>query len=103
MTTPALNPQLTINQFVFNIPAWDWRGVKGAITSVKDQGFCGSCYAFAAVAAVESTYMIVRGSYFPNLSEQQIVDCSGYLGNLGCSGGYRDRSLNYVKAKGLRT
>ena len=73
--------------------------MKGAITSVKDQGFCGSCYAFAVVGVTESMHMISRGSYFPNLSEQQIVDCS--TENLGCNGGWRDKAMNYIKNNGL--
>ena len=60
-------------------------------------------YAFAAVTAVESTFMIVKGTYFPNLSEQQIVDCTSGLGNLGCSGGSRKKSMEYAATNGLRT
>ena len=55
--------------------AWDWRGVRGAISPVKDSGVCSSSYAFAAVAAAESAIMVERG-YPVDLSEQQIVDCT---------------------------
>ena len=85
----------------FNFIAWDWRGVKGALTPVRNQGKCGSCYAFAAVAAVESAVMISRGYWTIDLSEQQILDCTRGLGNLGCSGGYKDRSMFYAVTNGL--
>ena len=73
--------------------------MEGALTSVKDQGLCGSCYAFSAVGVAESMHMISRGSYFPDLSEQQIVDCS--TENFGCIGGYKDKTMNYIKNYGL--
>ena len=98
------NPDaLTNNRLLmpFNFVDWDWRGVKGAITPPKDQKNCGSCYAFAATAAVESAIIISKGYWTPDLSEQQIVDCTGHLGNLGCRGGYKDRSMWYAETNGL--
>ena len=44
-------------------------------------------------------YMIENAAYFPNLSEQQIVDCSSE--NYGCDGGWRDKAMNYIKNNGL--
>jgi C1A family cysteine protease len=95
-----LSPNLFLASsfFLFSAP-WDWRGVGGAVTSVKNQGSCGSCYAFAVVGVTESMHMISRGSYFPDLSEQQIVDCS--TENSGCGGGWRDKAMNYIKNNGL--
>lgn len=49
---------------------------QGIMTPIKNQGNCGSCYAFAAVAAMESASLIDNNSTI-SLSEQQIVDCSG--------------------------
>jgi cathepsin L len=61
----------------------DWR-LKGVITAVKDQGACGSCWAFAAVETIESYYAIKTQKLFV-LSEQQVIDCTPDAA--GCGGG----------------
>lgn len=83
----------------------DWR-TKGVITAVKNQGQCGSCWAFAATAAHES-YQVQFKSVAStiNLSEQQLVDCSTgspYF-NEGCNGGYGVRALEWIKDHGQTT
>ena len=75
--------------------------MEGALSPVKDQGICGSCYSFAAVAAAESAILISKGYFNVDLSEQQIIDCTGRFGNGGCKGGYKDRSLRYIQQFGL--
>lgn len=83
----------------------DWR-TKGIVTDVKNQGQCGSCWAFGATAAHESYQIQFKGQPVSiNLSEQQLVDCSGGspYENHGCNGGYGVRALEYIKDNGQTT
>lgn len=77
----------------------DWRE-QGAVNPVKDQGQCGSCWAFSAVSGLESGYKIAKGTLY-SLSEQQLVDCCNYGGSQGCNGGDEDQALDYVRDKGI--
>jgi C1A family cysteine protease len=74
----------------------DWVSM-GKVNPVKNQGGCGSCWAFSAVACVESRYAIAKGT-LNSLSEQELVDCSGSYGNAGCSGGWMDNGFKYIEA-----
>ncbi|KAM3391089.1 hypothetical protein ACQJBY_012638 [Aegilops geniculata] len=78
-------------------PSVDWRA-KGAVTPVKNQGSqCFSCWAFSAVAMMESLYFIKTGTLVP-LSEQQLVDCDKYDG--GCNRGYYHRAFQWIMENG---
>jgi C1A family cysteine protease len=113
---------IVYNQTNFNY--WDWRTPpnstkwgsanytyfdinNGFITSIKDQGSCGSCWAFSSIAGIEAKYEINKNEsrLNPDLSEQYFVSCdfSSYLGEsqAGCGGGWMDIALKYAKESGI--
>ena len=79
-----------------NDTAVDWR-TKGAVNPVRDQGGCGSCWAFGSTAAMEAEHFIVTKSLL-QLSEQQLVDCD--TKSSGCNGGLESYAFSYLSSHG---
>jgi len=77
--------------------SWDWRE-KGAVTPVKNQGSCGSCWAFSAIGNIESRY-IIKNNKTLEFSEQQLVDCDKV--DQGCNGGLMEDAFKYLENQGL--
>ncbi|XP_045914083.1 procathepsin L-like isoform X2 [Micropterus dolomieu] len=76
----------------------DWRK-NGLVSPVQNQGLCGSCWAFSSLGALEGQ-MKKRTGFLVPLSPQNLVDCSGNFGNLGCRGGYISKSYSYIIRNG---
>ena len=95
MTTSLLyQNESKINSRLNNLPASiDWR-TKGIVNTIKDQGKCGSCWAFSVNAIIESYSAMITG-VVPTLSEQNLVDCT-YFRYDGCGGGWMTDAFDYI-------
>uniref|UniRef100_A0A493T062 Counting factor associated protein D n=1 Tax=Anas platyrhynchos platyrhynchos TaxID=8840 RepID=A0A493T062_ANAPP len=76
----------------------DWR-MYGAVTPVKDQAVCGSCWSFATTGAMEGALFLKTGVLTP-LSQQVLIDCSWGFGNQACDGGEEWRAYEWIKKHG---
>lgn len=77
---------------------WDWR-LQGAVTPVKDQAICGSCWSFGTTGTIEGANFLKTGKLI-RLSQQELVDCAWGFGNNGCDGGEDFRAYKYLMANG---
>ncbi|XP_077547400.1 C1 family peptidase 26-29-p [Haemaphysalis longicornis] len=92
--------QFPAHKFAADVPDQvDWR-LYGAVTPVKDQAVCGSCWSFGTTGAVEGAHFRKTGRLV-RLSEQQLIDCSWNSGNNGCDGGEDFRAYEYIRRHGL--
>lgn len=81
----------------------DWRTTAGVVTPVKDQGHCGSCWAFSATGALEGAAALFAQRPGQSFSEQQLVDCSRLYTNLGCEGGIPTSAFMFVHDHGIES
>merc|ERR1712100_590584 len=78
----------------------DWSTNTSVVNPVKDQGQCGSCWAFSAVGTVESAYALAAGK-LGSYAEQQLVDCSTNGGSECCNGGFNQYGIQYIGTTGI--
>ncbi|KAF7277901.1 hypothetical protein GWI33_009153 [Rhynchophorus ferrugineus] len=78
---------------------WDWR-LYGAVTPVKDQSICGSCWSFGTVGTIEGAYFLKNKGKLVRLSQQALIDCSWGYGNNGCDGGEDFRAYQWMLKHG---
>jgi C1A family cysteine protease len=96
----SLVKPITENPLMFGAlsnPSWDWRS-KGVVTPPRNQGVCGSCFIFSALANLESQYAMKHNGAQIYLSTQQVLSCANY--RMACVGGLMEITYNYLQKAG---
>lgn len=78
---------------------YDWR-LYGAVTPVKDQSVCGSCWSFGTTGSIEGAWFLHNGGNLVRISQQALIDCSWGYGNNGCDGGEDFRAYQWIQKMG---
>ncbi|KAF0711432.1 Aste57867_5277 [Aphanomyces stellatus] len=92
-------PKANVSSTGLEAATVDWT-TGSCMPAVRDQGQCGSCWAFSAVGAAEMGHCVATGELLV-LSEQQVTSCSTGGGSAGCNGGWPAHALNYAATTGL--
>jgi len=93
------NYDLELEATVVTADALDWV-TKGAVTPIKNQQQCGSCWAFSTTGSLEGAFQIATGNLV-SFSEQELVSCDKV--DQGCNGGLMDNAFKWIKSNGLCT
>ncbi|KAH8386053.1 digestive cysteine proteinase 1 [Drosophila serrata] len=89
-----------VSKYQDEIPdQYDWR-LYGAVTPVKDQSVCGSCWSFGTIGHLEGAFFLKNGGNLVRLSQQALIDCSWAYGNNGCDGGEDFRVYQWMLKSG---
>jgi cathepsin L len=94
VTVPPVNRPIRAHNSRALPATMDWR-TKGAVTPIKNQQQCGSCWAFSTTGSVEGCHFLGKGKLV-SLSEQNLMDCSTSQGNQGCDGGLMTQAMTYI-------
>ena len=91
--------EIASQPFAGNLSYFNWQSKLKSMQRIKNQGSCGSCWAFSTIGSVEAAWEIATGEEL-DLSEQQVVDCA--TGNCsGCDGGLYECGLTYLQDAGF--